>query len=126
MPFIIDEKTGHITLVQGDSDNICITGLPTDKNYSVYFSFYNESRKIIGEEMKIESNGSSIAQIHIKSSLTDLLTVPKDEETAEYYYGIKLCHAESGYEDTLIIGDKEIGELNIVTVYPKQTEGIIT
>ena len=51
MAFVVDENTGDITLVQGDSGEIVIEGLPTDGNYSVYFAFYNENRKTIGEEV---------------------------------------------------------------------------
>ncbi len=126
MAFYVDETTGNITLVQGDSATLVVNGLPTDENYTVYFAIYDENRNIIGEEMKIQSNGSSTVSIAILSSLTDLLTVDSSEDTAEYYYGLKICLEDSGYEDTLCINDSDIGDINTVTVYPKKVEGIIT
>lgn len=58
----------------------------------------------------------------IPASLTDLLTVPLGEETAEYYYYIKRCYADTGLEDTMQIGNLPIGD-NTITVIPKGAEG---
>lgn len=126
MAFIVDTETGDITLVQGDSGELFIDGLNTDKNYTVYFAFYNSKRKRLGTEISVESNNSPNVTLIIPASLTDLLTVPQGAETAEYYYGIKVCYDYGdGYEleDTVIIGNKDIGELNTITVYPKKVEG---
>lgn len=57
------------------------------------------------------------------ASLTDLLTVSKSNETETYYFGIKICD-KLGNEDTLVIGNNEIGDNNTITVYPKKVEGI--
>lgn len=126
MAFIVDTESGDITLVQGDSGELFIDGLNTDKNYTVYFAFYNSKRRRLGSEISVESNGSPNVTLIIPASLTDLLVVPQGSETAEYYYGIKVCY-DYGYgyefEDTVIIGNKDIGELNTITVYPKKVEG---
>lgn len=53
-----------------------------------------------------------------------MLTVPKNEETGEYYYGIKVCDATTNFEDTVVIADGDIGDLNMITVYPRKVEGI--
>lgn len=90
----------------------------------MYFSFYDTNRRILGQELPVNSNKSDFIEINVSSALTDLLKVDPAEEYAEYYYGIKICVRDTGYEETLIIGDKEIGELNVVMVYPKQVEGI--
>ena len=124
MAFVVDEDTGDITLVQGDSGEIVIDGLPADCNYSVYFAFYNENRKTIGEEVR-QSYSASVVSMFIPSSLTDLLTVNKDDDYTEYYYGIKICNENTGYEDTMCINDGDIGSLNTVRVYPKKVEGTI-
>ena len=50
------------------------------------------------------------------------MTIPKNKEYAIYYYGIKLC-SDNGFEDTLLIGNGDIGTLNTMTVYPKKVEG---
>ena len=124
MAFVVDENTGNITLVQGDSGEIAIEGLPTDSNYSVYFSFYNEKRIIISE-IVTQTSSASFVTMFIPASLTNLLVVNKDDDYTEYYYGIKICNENTGYEDTMCINDKDIGDLNAVKVYPKKVEGII-
>ena len=83
MAFIVDSETGNMTLYQGDSGELLVRGLNTDKNYTVYFAFYNSKRKRLGTEISVESKK----------------------------------------KDTVIIGDKNIGELNTVTVFPKKVEG---
>ena len=122
MAFIADIKTGDITLVQGDSGELVLDGLNTDKNYTVYFSVYDSHRNAIGSEISVSSNRSSTVVIVLSAQFTDLLTVPKKEAAAIYYYGIKVCDTD-GFEDTVCVGDKDIGELNIITVYPKTVEG---
>lgn len=126
MAFVVDEDTGDITLVQGDSGTLIVTDLPEDESYTLYFAFYDEKRNIIGDEMTVETDGSGTASISVLSSVTDLLTVDKNEDSAQYYYGLKLCLEDTGYENTLIINDGDIGDLNTVTVYPKKVEGIVT
>lgn len=124
MSFLIDSETGRITTVQGDSGMFAVTELPTDEDYEIYFAFYDSNRKILGQEMPVKSNKSPIAIINVSASLTDLLKVDINDEFAEYYYGIKLCVPSTGFEDTVTIGNKSIGDLNEVIVYPKQVEGI--
>ena len=123
MAFTID-KDGNITLIQGDSGELVINGLPTDKNYSVYFAIQDENRNPIGSEIELDTNNSSSVIFTITGSLTNLLTVKKDDETATYYYGIKLCNKYDFMEDTLLIWNTQIGSLNTITVYPKKVEGI--
>ena len=120
MAFTID-KDGNITLIQGDSGELVINGLPTD---SVYFAIQDENRNPIGSEIELDTNNSSSVIFTITGSLTNLLTVKKDDETATYYYGIKLCNKDDFMEDTLLIGNTQIGSLNTITVYPKKVEGI--
>ena len=83
MAFTID-KDGNITLIQGDSGELVINGLPTDKNYSVYFAIQDENRNPIGSEIELDTNNSSSVIFTITGSLTNLLTVKKDDETATY------------------------------------------
>lgn len=123
MAFTIDNN-GNITLVQGDSGELVVTGLPTDQNYKVYFAIQDENRKPIGSEIVVNSNKSDSVIFVLLGTLTDLLTVKKGEDTATYYYGVKLCSEEENTEDTLLLGDTEIGDRNSITVYPKKVEGI--
>lgn len=121
MAFKVDEN-GNITMVQGDSGRLVINGLNTDKNYTVYFAIQDEKRKPIGDEIPVESNSQPTVVFSLNSNLTDLLKVKQDEETATYYYGVKVCSAD-GYEDTLNIGGSDMGDKNTITVYPKKVEG---
>lgn len=125
MAFLVDETTGNITLVQGDSGTLVVDGIDTDQNYKVYFSIYNDDGVIIGDEVYTYSNFSPVAHFEIPASLTDLLKVDGGiDDTATYYYGIKTCLEGTGFEDTLCIGDSDIGDLNTITVYPKKVGGI--
>lgn len=120
--FLVDEETGNITLTQGDSGEYTISGLPTDQYYDVYLAIQDKKRNPIGNEIKESANLKSSVALKFLSSLTDLLTVPKSEETETYYFGIKLCD-KLGNEDTLIIGNNDVGDKNTITVYPKKAEG---
>lgn len=126
MAFLVDNK-GNITLVQGDSGELIITGIPTNHDYECFLSFYNSARKTISDQIKVNSLQSDKVTFFIPATTTDELKVKNNEETAEYFYGVKICHKdEFGYdhEDTLVIGDTDIGDLNTVTVYPKKVEGV--
>lgn len=121
MAFEIDNN-GNITLIQGDSGQLVINGLNTDKNYSVYFAIQDENRKLIGNEIMVNSNKQSSVAFILTSSLTDLLKVNQNDETATYHYGVKVCD-NTGFEDTMLIGGSQIGDINTITVYPKKVEG---
>ena len=124
MAFWVDEETGNITLYQGDSGELPIKGLETDKDYIVYFAIQDSKRNRIGSEISIDANRADNVILSITPSLTDLLTVKPGEDYATYYYGIKAC-ASNDYEDTLFIGNSGFGDLNTITVYPKKVEGTI-
>ncbi len=121
--FIVDEISGDITtLTQGDTGEYVLTGLPTDDYYTYYLAVQDQNRNPIGEEIVANGNLKSTVTFPFTSSLTDLLTVKKNEEYATYNFGVKLC-SKAGVEDTLIIGNKQVGEKNTITVYPKKVEG---
>ena len=121
MAFMIDND-GNITMIQGDTGRLVVNGLMTDQNYDVYFAIQDENRKPIGNELSVQSNSQPTVVFELSSNLTDLLKVGQDEETHEYYYGVKTCTAD-GFEDTLTIGSGDMGDINTITVYPKKVEG---
>ena len=121
MAFKIDEN-GNITMVQGDTGRLVVNGLNTDKNYTVYFAIQDEKRRPIGNEVYVQSNNQPTVVFELSSSLTDLLKVGENDETATYYYGVKSCSAD-GFEDTLPVGGSDMGDKNTITVYPKKVEG---
>lgn len=124
MALIVDEQ-GNISLYQGDSGEIIITDLPIDKNYKVFFSIYNSKGKNIGPELSVYSYKKAEIVFFIPSSLTDLLAVTGDiNNTEEYYYGVKICDEQKGTEDTLLLGNNEIGTLNSIIVYPRKVKGL--
>lgn len=122
MAFMIDND-GNITMIQGDTGRLVVNGLMTDQNYDVYFAIQDENRRPIGNEISVQSNSQPTVIFELSSNLTDLLKVGQDEETHEYYYGVKTCTAD-GFEDTLIIGSGDMGDRNTITVYPKKVEGV--
>ena len=122
MAFMIDND-GNITMIQGDTGRLVVNGLMTDQNYDVYFAIQDENRKPIGNEISVQSNSQPTVVFELSSNLTDLLKVGQDEETHVYYYGVKTCTTD-GFEDTLIIGDGDMGDINTITVYPKKVEGV--
>ena len=121
MAFMIDND-GNITMIQGDTGRLVINGLMTDQNYDVYFAIQDENRRPIGNEISVQSNSQPTVVFELSSNLTDLLKVGQNEETHEYYYGVKTCTAD-GFEDTLIVGNGDMGDRNTITVYPKKVEG---
>ena len=124
MAFLVD-NSGNITLVQGDSGQLTVSGLSTDKNYTVYLAVQDSKRKPVGTEISVESNHNSSVIFDFIPELTNLFTVKRSEESAEYYYGVKVCDEDTNFEDTLLIGNTGIGDLNTITVYPKKVEGTL-
>lgn len=126
MAFFVDEN-GGITLIQGDSGTLTVNDLPTDKSYTVYFAIKDKKRNTIGTEMSLNSGAQSAVSFFISADLTNLLTVPLSKESEEYYYGVKICATVNDVtsEETLIIGESDISDMNTITVYPKRVEGVV-
>lgn len=120
MSLYIDEN-GTITLVQGDSGEIIVSGLDTEFNYDVYFAIQTMKRQPVASELKVQSNYSDMVTFVLTSEFTDLLTVPKNKEYETYQYGIKICTKDS--EDTVLIANNDYGAVNQLIVYPKIVEG---
>lgn len=120
--FVVDEKTGDLTLHQGDTGEYIVTELPENRNGArIYFEVQDAKRRTVGAQIpSVIENGSTVFKFN--QSLTNLFTVKLVEETAEYYGGIKIC-TDDGDEETVKVGDKEDGERIIITVYPKVAEG---
>lgn len=126
MAFEIDSN-GNISLIQGDSMEIPLKGIPTDRNYQIYFAMQDKDRNPIGSEVMVESFNSPEIIIFVTGDLTDLLDVPEEQKKETYYYGIKACYIDENgtkVEDTFILGDGSISSLNSLIVYPKKVEGI--
>ena len=121
----ITKEDGTILARQGDSGEVYIDGVETDKNYKVYFGVYDSKRKPVGREVYVYSNYSSEVVISVPSAVTNMWEVPKDEEFVEYYYGIKVCDEETSMEKTLVLANCEFDTENILIVYPRKVEGLL-
>ena len=115
---------GMIVLYQGDSGNITISGLDTNKNYVVYFAIQDAKQNLIGNELQIASNKSDFVVFSLTADFTDLLKVSRGKNYALYTYGIKVCDTETKTEDTLIVENGNYGDKNLIIVYPRKVIGI--
>ena len=120
---IVIDSDGTITLYQGDSGELVISGFDNTKKYTVYFAIQNKKRKFVGEELQVSVNNSDTATFILTPNYTDLLSVPQNRPYELYYYGIKVSVDGQNNEDTLFIGDSSYGDLNHLVVYPRKVEG---
>ena len=120
----IDEY-GHITLVQGDSFEFVVNDLPVVEGAKLFFAAQDEERVPVGNEIEVDVLSSSTT-VFLDADFTDLLVVSEDKKTQNYYYGLKLTYTDGlkKVEKTLNIGGKAIGDLNIITVYPRKVKGV--
>lgn len=116
--FIMDEETGNMTTRQGDTYSFQVTGVADD--WDLYYSVYRTTDREILFEIKTNPV-NQVATFEVTASDSNLMTVPDGKKTEIYYWGLKRC--KDGVEDTLIVGNKDIGDYNKITVYPLTTEG---
>lgn len=123
MSLIID-KDGTISLYQGDSGELIISGLEIEKNYTVYFAIQDKDRNFIGEELQVSVNNSEFVTFVLTPEFTDLLSVPKNKPYEIYFYGIKACEVDNNIENTMFIAESTYGDLNRIIVYPRKVKGV--
>lgn len=119
----IDEN-GNITIYQGDSGEISVSGLDNTKNYNVYFAIQDKKRKPVGNELCVNANKTDVVKFFLTGDFTDLLTVPTGQAYETYTYGIKICEVEENKEDTLFIANGTFGDTNNIFVYPRKVIGV--
>lgn len=120
---IVIDCDGTISLYQGDSGEVVISGLDSSKDYTVYFAIQDEKRNLIGQELSVSVSGSDTVTFILTPEYTDLLTVPVNKPYKIYYYGVKACVEDSSIEDTLFIAGGIYGDLNRIVVYPRKVKG---
>lgn len=123
MSLIIDDD-GTISLYQGDSGEVVISGLDNNKSYTVFFAIQDDNRNLIGEELQVAVTNSDTVTFVLTSDYTDLLIVPKNKPYEIYFYGIKACELEKNIENTMFIADGTYGDLNRIIVYPRKVKGV--
>ena len=122
MSLIIDND-GTISLYQGDSGEVVVSGLDSSKYYNVYFAIQDADRNLSGQELHVGVNNSDSVTFVLTPEYTDLLTVPKNKPYEIYFYGIKACETDTSREDTFFIADNTYGDLNRIIVYPRKVIG---
>lgn len=123
MSLIIDND-GTITLYQGDSGELVVSGLDKAKNYTVYFAIQDINRNLIGEELQVAVTNSDTVTFILTPEYTNLLVVPKNKPYEIFFYGIKACEVESNIENTMFIAESTYGDLNRIIVYPQKVKGV--
>lgn len=120
----IMDKYGNITLTQGDSFEFVVNDLPVVEGAKLFFAAQDEERNPVGNEIEVDVLSSSTT-VFLDADFTDLLVVSEDKKTQNYYYGLKLTYPDGlkRVEKTLNIGGKKIGDLNVITVYPRKVKG---
>ncbi len=120
---LIIENDGTISIYQGDSGEIVVSGLDKTKNYNVYFAIQDSKRNLIGEELQVAVSKSDTVSFVLTSDYTNLLTVPANKPFEVYYYGIKASQPGEMSEDTLFVANCGYGDLNRILVYPRKVKG---
>lgn len=118
--WIMNEETGDATTRQGDTFSLKVIGITDD--WTAYFSVYRGSDRSILFEIEAHPVNNETT-FDVAAGDSDLMEVPEGKKTEIYYYGIKRC--KNGIEDTVIVGNKSVGDLNKIVVYPKITEGTV-
>ncbi len=122
MSLIIDND-GTISLYQGDSGELVVSGLDKNKNYTVFFAIQDSDRNLVGEELQVAVTDSDTVTFVLTPEYTDLLNVPKQKPYEIYFYGIKACEIGKNIENTMFIADTTYGDLNRIIVYPRKVKG---
>lgn len=121
MSLIID-KDGTISIYQGDSGELVVSGLDKEKVYIVNFAIQDKERNLIGEELSVSVSNSDTVTFVLTPEYTDLLKVPKNKPYEIYFYGIKASE-QGNIENTMFIADSTYGDLNRIIVYPRKVIG---
>lgn len=91
-----------LKLYCGDTGNLRISNLPTDKNYKVYWEIIRAKTQQTVFELSVDSNNASSVLFNLDSEHSDLLTVPNLNSPETFYWSIKICDPDTGAEDTVI------------------------
>ena len=91
-----------LKLYCGDTGNLRISNLPTDKNYKVYWEVIRAKTQETVFEISVDSNNADNVLFVLDSDHSDLLTVPNINTPETFYWSIKICDPDTCSEDTVI------------------------
>lgn len=91
-----------LKLYCGDTGNLRISKLPTDKNYNVYLEILNSKTQEKVFEIMVQSEQQDSVLFTIDAEHSDLLTVSNINVPETYYWSVKICDPVTGSEDTVI------------------------
>ena len=120
---IVTDKDGTIYMYRGDSGELVFKGLDESKSCTVCLAIQDKNRNLVGQELNLNVAKSDTVTFILTPDFTDLLVVPKNKQYAIYYYGVKVCDANSQKEDTLFVDNNTYGDLNRIVVYPRKVAG---
>jgi hypothetical protein len=120
-----DKETRTITMYQGDYEDFFLRGFDASKEYRIYMSIQNKRRQYIGT---IEKNLANVTfvKFEITPELSKLLTVPLNQEYEEYYFAFKVQEKGTNKEKTVRLAGQQIGDRNIIIVYPEEAKGFLS
>ena len=119
------DEYGNIESYQGDTILFTCDNVPTDLEYTVYWSVreLKTDEDVIAQIPFTPINGS--VQINVTPDITNLIVVPSGKKYKDFRHALKACNAQNNVEHTLTIGDTEIGTEYRLRMYRKQSEGTI-
>ena len=91
-----------LKLYCGDTGNLRISNLRTDKNYKVYLEVIRAKTQEKVFEISVDSNNADNVVFELNSDYSDLLIVPNINAPETYYWSVKICDPDTGREDTVI------------------------
>ena len=112
-----------ISLWQGDTGELTITGLPTDQDYTVYFGVFDPDSGTILGQVSDTSGASSSMTLSIPASFTDDFIIFPGETSRTFKWRIKRVDGSGNeYTDSLSGYNYFSNEYDFV-LYRKQVEG---
>ena len=118
------DEDGTITTYQGDTIIFDCDNVPTDLDYTVYWSVRAlDSDSDIIDQIPFLPTGNTV-KITVPKSITDLIPVPTGKKYKDYRHALKACNSANQVEHTLTIGDTPVGSEYRLRVHRKQSEGL--
>lgn len=104
-----------LKLYSGDTGNLRISNLPTDKDYKVYLEIIRAKTQETVFEINVQSNQLDNVLFVLTTEYTDLLTVSNINSPEIFYWSVKICDPDTGAEDTVIPKTKVDPETGLAT-----------